>query len=57
MEHKITIYFYDGTIEQYVTKHFSRYQNGFFELVLTDTNWLAIPAHMIQYIEGETLEQ
>jgi hypothetical protein len=56
MKHKITIYFKDGTIEEYITENFSRYQMGFFEIVLTETNWLSIPAHMIQYIEGETLE-
>lgn len=57
MKHKITIYFYDGTIEQYITEHDYWYLGGFFEITLTEKNWLAIPSHMIQYIEGETLEQ
>jgi len=57
MTHKITIYFYDGTIEQYITEHDYWYLGGFFEITLTEKNWLAIPSHMIQYIEGETLEQ
>lgn len=56
MKYKITVYFYDRTVEQYIVEYSPFYKSGFFNITLTDTNWLSIPSHMIQYIEGEVIE-